>query len=273
MTNDGARWVRIEWHGQPRYGLVEDDRIALIEGTPFGAWQRSGDAVPFEGTHLLAPVFPPTFYACGINYAGHAHTASEEFGKPLDTLWPKAPEVGYRAQSAIIGHGAPIVLPADAPPNVQVEGELAVVIGRAAKQVSEAAALDHVLGYTICNDVSQREWQFADRTFWRSKNSDTFKPLGPWIRTGVDLDSLVTRIFINGELKEQFATNNMLYGVATYISVMSRYITLMPGDVIIMGTDGHAPRMAPGDLVSIEIEGIGTLSNPVIRAPAPIIPA
>jgi 2-keto-4-pentenoate hydratase/2-oxohepta-3-ene-1,7-dioic acid hydratase in catechol pathway len=264
----GERWVRVGWNGEPKHGLVEGDRILLVDGSPFADWSQSADSLPFADTPLLAPIFPPTFYACGINYAGHAHTASEEFGKPLDTMWPKSPEVGYRAQSAIIGHGAPIVLPADAPPNVQVEGELAVVIGRRAKQVSEADALDHVFGYTICNDVSQREWQFADRTFWRSKNSDTFKPMGPWIATGVDLDALTTRIFINGELREQFATNNMLYGVATYIATMSRYITLVPGDVIIMGTDGHAPRMAPGDTVSIEIEGIGMLSNPVIRAPA-----
>ncbi len=266
MTSESMCWVRIQHAGRPRHGLIEGDRIALIEGSIFGEWRTSGLSLPLAGTPLLAPVFPPTFYACGINYAGHAHTASEEFAKPLDSMWPKAPEVGYRAQSAIIGTEEPIVLPIDAPANVQVEGELCVVIGKRASKVSEADALDHVFGYTICNDVSQREWQFADRTFWRSKNSDTFKPMGPWIKTGIDLDSLTTRIFVNGELKEQFATNNMLYSVATYIAVMSRYITLVPGDVIIMGTDGHAPRIAPGDQVAIEIEPIGTLRNPVIRA-------
>jgi len=268
MTSEPARWVRVNWQGAPRHGFIEGEHVNLVDGSPFAQWRRTMARLPFAGATLLAPVMPPTFYACGINYAGHAHTASAEFGKPIGTMWPKAPEIGYRAQSAIIGHGEPIVLPVDAPPNVQAEGELAVVIGRHARGVSEADALSHVFGYTICNDVSQREWQFADRTFWRAKNADTFKPIGPWITTGVDLHSLVTRVRVNGELKEEFATNNMLYGVATYIATMSRYITLVPGDVIIMGTDGHAPRLTHGDTVSIEIEGIGTLSNPVVRAPA-----
>ena len=263
MTNE--RWVRVAHGGVPRHGLVEDDRIALIDGDMFGDWARSGESLPFDGTPLLAPVFPPTFYACGINYVRHAHTASAEFGLDLDKLLPKAPEVGYRAQSAIIGARAPIVLPADAPANVQAEGELCVVIGKRARHVREADALDHVFGYTICVDVSQRDWQFVDRTFWRSKNSDTFKPMGPWIVRDVDFDTLTTRVLVNGALKDQFATGNMIYSVATYIATMSRYITLVPGDVIIMGSDGHTPRIAPGDTLSVEIEGIGTLTNPVVR--------
>lgn len=258
-------WVRVAHEGAPRHGLVEGDRIALIEGDMFGAWQPSGHSLPLAGTPLLAPVFPPTFYACGINYVRHAHTASEEFGLALDSLLPKAPEVGYRAQSAIVGPGAPIVIPADAPGNVQAEGELCVVIGKRARHVREADALDHVFGYTICVDVSQRDWQFVDRTFWRSKNSDTFKPMGPWIVRQVDFDRLTTRVSVNGELKDQFATCNMIYSVATYIAAMSRYITLVPGDVIIMGSDGRTPRIAPGDTLSVEIEGIGTLTNPVVR--------
>ena len=268
MASDdsSSRWVRVEHDGKPCFGRVEGNRIALIEGAPWEGGTATGASLPLEGTQLLAPVVPPTFYACGINYAGHARTASAEFGKTLESFWPKAPEVGYRAQSAIIGHAQPIVLPADAPPNVQAEGELAVVIGKRASRVSEAEALDHVFGYTICNDVSQREWQFADRTFWRAKNADTFKPMGPWIVTGLDLDRLVTRVFVNDEQVEQFATNNMLFGVARYIATMTQYITLVPGDVIIMGTDGHAPRIQPGDQIAIEIEGIGTLSNPVVRA-------
>jgi 2-keto-4-pentenoate hydratase/2-oxohepta-3-ene-1,7-dioic acid hydratase in catechol pathway len=265
-TEESARWVRVTHEGAARYGRIVGEGIALIDGTPFEGGALTGVTVPLKDTPLLAPVIPPTFYACGINYAGHAHTASAEFGKSLESFWPTSPEIGYRAQSAITGHGQPIVLPVDAPPNVQAEGELAVVIGRTVSKVSEADALACVFGYTICNDVSQREWQFADRTFWRAKNSDTFKPIGPWIVTGVDLEGMTTRIFVNDRLVEEFATNNMLFGVAKYISVMSRYITLVPGDVIIMGTDGTAPRIGPGDRVAIEIEGIGTLSNPVVRA-------
>jgi len=258
------RWVRFESAQGPRQGYIEGETIVPIAGDMFGDWRPEADPVPLTGARLLAPVIPPTFYACGINYAGHWRTAAEEFGLDLDKSWPKYPEVGYRPQSAIIGPGDPIILPADVPPNVQVEGELAVVIGRRAKHVRPEDALDHVFGYTIGNDVSARGWQFSDRTFWRSKNADTFKPLGPWIRRGVDLDSLVTRVSVNGELRESFPTNRMIWSIADYIAAITRYITLIPGDVIIMGTDGHCPQLNPGDTVSIEIEGIGTLSNPVV---------
>jgi 2-keto-4-pentenoate hydratase/2-oxohepta-3-ene-1,7-dioic acid hydratase in catechol pathway len=263
MPNE--KWVRVEAGGEPAYGLVEGDSISLVQGSLFGKWQRSGKTLPLATTILLPPVIPPTFYACGINYAEHAHAAARKHNKPLESLWPKTPEVGYRAQSAITRPGAQIIIPADAAENTQAEGELAVVIGRTAKHVSEADAMNYVFGYTICNDVSQRDWQYADRTFWRSKNSDTFKPLGPWIVTGVDLDKLHTRVLINGKVGAEFKTNNMIYSIATYIAVMTRYITLVPGDIIIMGTDGEAPRIAAGDTVSVEIAGIGTLTNKVVR--------
>ncbi len=258
-------WVRFEGADGPRCGYIEGSAVFPITGDMFGDWQQQGAPVPVTAAKLLAPVIPPTFYACGINYEGHWRTAAEEFGLDPDKSWPTHPEVGYRAQSAIIGPGAPIVLPADVPPNVQAESELAVVIGRRARHVSAGDALEHVFGYTIANDVSARGWQFQDRTFWRSKNSDTFKPLGPWIRRGVDLNRLLTRVHVNGELRESFRTNAMIWSIADYIAAITRYITLVPGDVIIMGSDGHCPRIHAGDTVSIEIEGIGTLVNPVIK--------
>lgn len=269
MTLFPARWVRFATPEGPRQGYVEDDAIVPISGDMFADWRADGAHVPLAGAKLLAPVIPPTFYACGINYEGHHKTAAAEFGLDLEKSWPTYPEVGYRAQSAIIGPGDPIVLPADVPPNVQVEGELAVVIGKRARHVRAADALDHVFGYTIGNDVSARGWQFTDRTFWRSKNSDTFKPLGPWIQRGVDLDALVTRVSVNGTVRESFRTNDMIWSIADYIAAITAYITLVPGDVIIMGTDGHCPQLLPGDTVSIEIEGIGTLSNPVIKEERP----
>lgn len=263
MTATPDIWLRFETPQGARTGYVAGETIVPITGDMFGDWQAEGDPVPLATARLLPPVIPPTFYACGINYAGHCRTAADEFGLDHDKTWPRTPEIGYRAQSAIIGPDAPIVLPADVPPNVQVEAELAVVIGKRCKHATPANALDHVFGYTIANDVSARGWQFADRTFWRSKNADTFKPLGPWIRRDVDLDALVTRVLVNGELRESFPTNAMIFSIADYIVAMTRYITLVPGDVIIMGTDGHAPQIHAGDRVTIEIEGIGTLSNPV----------
>src|ERR1700742_4483839 len=131
--------------------------------------------------------------------------------------------------------------------------------------VSKEQALDYVFGWTIGNDVSERDWQALDRTMWRSKNTDTFKPMGPWIETDVDLDALETTVRVNGEIKTRFKTNQMLFGVALFISTMTKYLTLYPGDVIWMGTDGSSPNLVSGDVVEVDISGIGTLRNPFVR--------
>jgi 2-keto-4-pentenoate hydratase/2-oxohepta-3-ene-1,7-dioic acid hydratase in catechol pathway len=264
MSSAPDCWVRFAAPCGPRQGYVVDRRVQPIAGDMFGQWRDDGPDLALQDVTLLAPVIPPTFYACGINYEGHWRTASEEFGLDLEKSWPRSPEIGYRAQGAIVGPGDPVVLPVDVPPNVQVEAELAVVIGKRCKRAAPETALDCVFGYTIANDVSARGWQFQDRTFWRAKNADSFKPLGPWIRRGADLEAMETRVFVNGELRERFPTNRMIHSIADYIVAMTAYITLVPGDVIIMGTDGHAPQMHPGDVVRIEIEGVGVLENPVI---------
>jgi len=200
----------------------------------------------------------------GLNYAAHIKEAAAKLGIAPDL--PRQPDVGYRAINALVAHGEPVVIPADAG-KVQYEGELVVVIGKRAKGLTEAEALSCVLGYSIGNDVSERIWQKSDRTLWRAKNADTFKPMGPWIETEVDLDRLQTLVRVNGTETTRFATNDMLFGVAAYISAITRYITLVPGDMIWMGTDGTSPDLKPGDTVEAEITGIGTLRNPFIAAP------
>ena len=127
-------------------------------------------------------------------------------------------------------------------------------------------ALKYVLGYTVGNDVSERTWQASDRTLWRAKNTDTFKPMGPWIETEANLDEMVTTVKLNGEETISFETNDMIFGVEKYISEITKYTTLHPGDVIWMGTDGTSENMKDGDICEIEISGVGTLSNPIIRA-------
>jgi len=139
------------------------------------------------------------------------------------------------------------------------------VIGRKAKHLSEAEALGCVLGWTIGNDMSERTWQGGDRTLWRAKNTDTFKPMGPWIETDFDLGAAQTIIRVNGDEKIRFKTDHMLFGPATFISRMSQYLTLYPGDVVWMGTEGAPENVKHGDTIDIEITGIGTLSNPVVR--------
>nr|MDQ3830500.1 fumarylacetoacetate hydrolase family protein [Candidatus Tectomicrobia bacterium] len=148
---------------------------------------------------------------------------------------------------------------------VQYEGELVAVIGKKCKRISEDEALDYVLGYTIGNDVSERTWQRGDRTLWRGKNTDTFKPMGPWIVTGLNPDDLQVTIRLNGKEMFSYAVKDAIFSVRQFISRMSQYLTLYPGDVLWMGTDGATENMKDGDVVEVEIPGIGVLRNPVVR--------
>ncbi len=258
------RWARFESAGTVAYGIVEDDRVAIVEGNPFDGYRRTGEHRTFDAITWLPPVIPPTFYCVGLNYAEHVRWAAAARGE--EPVLPAKPDVGYRAANALIGHGAPIVLPADATERVQYEGELVCVVGRKAKHLSRENALDCLLGFTIGNDVSERTWQESDRTLWRAKNTDTFKPMGPWIETDVDLDAALTRVRLNGRQIIEFQTNNMLFGVVDFLVAITRYMTLHPGDVLWMGTEGEAENLRPGDQVEIEITGIGTLQNPVVVA-------
>jgi 2-keto-4-pentenoate hydratase/2-oxohepta-3-ene-1,7-dioic acid hydratase in catechol pathway len=259
------RFARIEKDGQPLYALVEGEDLQPISGTPFSTWKTDGPRIALSESKLLVPVVPQNFYAIGLNYPEHVLKMARARGQ--EPKLPSRPEPGYRSNNALIAHGESIQLPPDAT-ETQYEGELVVVMGKQAKHVSEADALSHVLGYTIGNDVSERKWQLADRSFWRSKNSDTFKPMGPWIETDVELDSLETIVRINGQVDVEFATNSMVFGVAQFISSISQYCTLFPGDVIWMGTEGQGSDLHHGDLVEVEISSIGILSNPVRQLPA-----
>ena len=260
------RWVRYSYGGATSFGIVEGDSVQPVSGTPFGQYRRIGDNLPLTAIRIRIPFVPLTFYAAGINYEEHVREAAALLGREPDL--PAKADIGYRANNALIAHGEPIVIPAGATERVQYEGELVAVVGktlkRTSQRVSEEEALEYLLGYTIGNDVSERTWQAADRTLWRAKNTDTFKPMGPWIETDVELGNLYTTVRVNGNTVSNFATNNMIFGVAHYISEMSRYLTLHPGDMIWMGTDGATQNIKPGDTVDVEISGIGTLSNPVL---------
>ena len=159
--------------------------------------------------------------------------------------------------------GHDIIVPADATEQLQYEGELVAVIGKTCRNVSEEEALDYVLGYTIGNDVSERTWQRGDRTMWRAKNTDTFKPMGPWIVTDLNPDDLHVTIRVNGGVVGEYDVATALFGVRTYISEMSKYLTLVPGDILWMGTEGATENMVDGDVCEIEISDIGTLTNKV----------
>jgi 2-keto-4-pentenoate hydratase/2-oxohepta-3-ene-1,7-dioic acid hydratase in catechol pathway len=222
------RWIRYATNGQTAYGIVESDMVTEVRGDPFAGYEKTATRRSLSSLKLLVPVEPRTFYAAGLNYAEHAIAAANKRGEV-----PKLPE--------------------------------AADIGRKAKHLSESEALSCVLGWTIGNDMSERTWQAGDRTLWRAKNADTFKPMGPWIETDFDLDAAQTMVRVNGSEQINFRTNSMIYGPATFISRMSRYLTLYPGDVVWMGTEGVPENLKHGDTVEIEITGIGTLRNPVVR--------
>ena len=255
------RWCRFRAGNKVSYGLVEGNEVVQVAGSPFGRYRRTGRRLPLSSVKLLVPCVPPTFYAAGINYMDHVRAMAALQGRPAAPP-PKA-DIGYRANNALIAHGEPIVIPKDATEEVQYEGELVVVIGRQAKHLREDEVWDYILGYTIGNDVSERTWQHGDRTLWRAKNADTFKPMGPWIETEADPARMRTTVRLNRRVVADFATNNMIFGIAAYLSVMTKYITLYPGDVVWMGTDGIPQNMKAGDVVEVEISGIGTLRNPV----------
>ena len=259
------RWIRYTVAGRTVYGLVEGEQIAEVAGDPFDGWQPTNIRHALSEVRVELPVVPPTFYCVGLNYAQHVTLAAKRLG--IEAKLPEKPDVGYRTNNALLAHGRDVVIPADATDKVQYEGELVAVIGKRCRNVSEADALKYVLGYTIGNDVSERTWQKGDRTLWRAKNTDTFKPMGPWIETDVpDLDKLETIVRVNGAESVRFKTNDMIHGVALYISTISRYCTLEPRDVLWMGTDLFSPDLKHGDLVDVEITGIGTLSNRFVRA-------
>ena len=259
------RWIRFTAEGRTAYGIVEGERIAEIAGDPFADYQRTARRHALGAVKIEVPVVPRTFYCAGLNYGAHVLEQAEKRGVAPE--FPTQPDIGYRANNALIAQGETVIIPRDATDKVQYEGELVVVIGKQAKHLSEADALSCVLGYTIGNDVSERTWQRSDRTLWRAKNTDTFKPMGPWIETEAGLDAMQTIVRVNGRETIRFATNDMLFGVARYLSTMSRYLTLYPGDVVWMGTDGASPDLKSGDVVEVEITGIGTLRNPFRREP------
>ena len=202
------------------------------------------------------------FYAAGINYRAHIEWANS---RGANYRAPAQADIGYRSPNALITSGEDIVLPPDAGA-VEYEGELVAVIGRKARDVEEGEALDCVAGYTLGNDISERAWQKSDRTLWRAKNTDTFKPMGPYIVDGIDPMSQTIEVRVNGRTVSKYSTAGMIFGVAHYLSRMSRYVTLHPGDIVWFGCDGPTiPALDEGDLVEVVNESIGVLANRVRR--------
>jgi len=261
------KFGRFEDHGKMFYGIVEGDAVHELAGSPFDNDLKTGRRHSLAALKTLVPCMPYNFYCAGLNYAAHIEWANKRTGG--NRKLPEKADVGYRSPNALIAVREAIVIPADSPGPVQFEGELVAVIGKKARNLSEADALSCVLGYTLGNDLSERTWQKEDRTLWRAKNCDAFKPMGPFIVSGLDPMNLTISVRVNGKTASEYSTSKMLFSAQHYISQISRYMTLHPGDVVWLGTDGATePDLKDGDVVEICNDQIGVLRNPVVRAKA-----
>ncbi len=249
--------ARFSHDGALSYGIVDENELVVLSGDPmFAGFDTTGERVPLSKvSSLLAPVIPRSkVVAVGKNYREHAAEMGGEA--------PEAPLLFLKPNTSVIGPGDTIVLPPQSQ-QVDFEGELAVVIGRIAKNVSAANFADYVFGYTVANDVTARDLQKVDGQWARAKGFDTFCPLGPVIETEFDPSQATLRTRVNGEVKQDGVLSDMVHGVAEIVEYASSVWTLLPGDVILTGTPAGVGPIVDGDMVEIEISGIGSLSNPV----------
>jgi 2-keto-4-pentenoate hydratase/2-oxohepta-3-ene-1,7-dioic acid hydratase in catechol pathway len=239
---------------QPRVGWVNDDMVGEITGSIYGDFQREEALLPLSRVTLLAPVTPSKIICLGHNYSDHARELNAEL--------PTLPLLFMKPPSSLIANGETILLPNQSQ-QVDFEGELAVVIGRRGRDIPAETARDFILGYTIANDVTARDLQMKDGQWTRCKGFDTFCPLGPWIETDMDpFDTLVTT-HVNGVLRQMGSTKEMIFPIYQLVAYISAIMTLEPGDVILSGTPAGVGRIVDGDSVTVTIEGIGELVNPV----------
>ena len=247
------RFARVARPEGPSFVEVLDDHVVLLDGHPFGETRRTDQVAPLDSVRLLAPIIPTKILCVGKNYVAHA----QEF----DGEVPSEPLIFSKPATSVIGPGDAIVLPRLST-NVHHEAELAVVIGRLTRNVPVQNALGAVLGYTCANDVTARDLQAADGQWTRSKGFDTFCPLGPWIETDADPSALALQCEVNGELRQEGSTADLVFDVAQLVAYCAAFATLLPGDVILTGTPAGVGPLRDGDTVTVAIDGIGRLTNP-----------
>ena len=254
--------VRYLAEGRPQYGFDRGDHLARLTAPPWRGGVPSGEK---DAPHLarLAPCEPTKIICIGLNYVEHVR---ESLTVAAGTKAPPAePLFFFKPPSAVLGPGGTIVRPAGIA-RLDPEGEMALVVGRRARHVTEAEALSHIAGVTCFNDVSARDWQKQDGQWSRAKGSDTFAPFGPCVALGLDPRDLELELRVNGELRQSTRTSAMHFGPAFLVSFLSRHVTLEPGDVIATGTPAGIAPIVPGDVVTVTVEGVGTLENPVAEA-------
>lgn len=253
-----THYVRFRTGSTVSHGILEGDTIREIRGELFGSHKPAAARHKLAEVKLLYPCVPPKVLAVGLNYRSHLGNRQ----------LPSRPEIFYKPITCLQNPDDPIVIPKDAT-NVHYEGELVVVIGKAASKVSVEQAREVIFGVACGNDVSEREWQNGpdkDLQWWRAKGADTFGPFGPSIARGLDYSKLLLQTRLNGEVVQKQFTSDLLFDCPKIVSWISHYVALTPGDIIFTGTPGTTRKMKPGDVVEIDIEGIGVLRNKVTAA-------
>ncbi len=248
----------------PQWGMLVDDLVFPLEDAPY-ARPRNGryvpemaygvEPMPVDSVKLLAPVTPSKILCVGRNYADHAAETGSEV--------PKEPLIFLKALSSLLDVGEEVVYPSISQ-RVDHEAEIAVVIGKRCRFVDEADALDYVFGYTVANDVTARDLQNSDGQWSRAKGFDTFGPVGPWIDSNFDPRNRAVRCQVNDTMRQESNTDRMIFSIARVISHISQAMTLLPGDLILMGTPEGISSVQPGDVMTVEVEGLGVLRNAVI---------
>ena len=252
------KFVRFQNGTRISWGRVEGDQVIPLSAAPYLNGRPLGGKKQLKGLNLLAPADPPKVLAVGLNYKSHIGTR----------IAPKEPEIFYKPTTCLIAPGEAILIPAGAK-NVHYEGELVIVMATGGRNLTLEQAKAAIFGATCGNDVSERDWQNGpqkDLQWWRAKGSDTFGPLGPMLVTGADYGKALLQTRLNGEVVQKQVTSDLLFDCPTIVSFISKYVTLSPGDVIYTGTPGATKKMSAGDMVEVEIEGIGILRNPIKAA-------
>ena len=287
-----TRYCRFQTGDTVAYGVVEGNQVRQLEGDLFGSFQKTDKRFPLDKVTLLVPTRPTQVIAMAGNYKSHlgdertittkittettvttnrktGETSTESKTSSETRTSGEVPakfqiaQPFFKSPSCLQRHGGPIVIPRGSE-ITHFEAEMVIVIGKTAKRVSKARALDYVFGVTCGNDVSARAWQKADVQWWRAKGSDTFGPCGPFITRGLDYDNLTLELRLNGKVMQREQTSQLIHSVPAMISAISQHITLHPGDLIFTGTPGKTSEIKAGDVVEVELQGVGVLRNPVV---------
>ena len=240
------------------YAILDGERVRLLAGPPFDGIVETGETVALRDVKLLAPTNPINYWGVGFNYPDHLAQAQATSGQDV----PKMPRPWHKGVGSMIGPDEPIIIPPEAR-ELHYEGELVIVIGKRSRRITREQARQHIFGYTIGNDVSEKGSWEREGTMWRAKGTDTFGPAGPWIDTAIDPHAQDLIVRLNGKEEHRARTSSMIHHVYDLVAYMSQFTTLYPGDLILTGAAGTSKAMKPGDVVEVEVSGIGVLRNPV----------